>query len=228
MAVFLFGRSGGDTLSPVFSENSWEQIIEACQRNKAPDTWLIGDHKDMLINGTLYQIDIIGKYHDTYADGTGKAPLTLQFRNCYATNYPMDNEEYVYAGWSNSKMRSTYLPNILSRMPAEVQLGIRSMRKLAVAEDYKTLEIVADRMFLLTSTEIFGTNGYTVSGEGVQYDYYKNGGNKVKKFDDEASEWWTRTPFGESSTAFVTVSSEGEPRLVGQYLATCTSPAFCF
>lgn len=228
MAVFMFGRSGGDSLSPVFSENSWEQIIEACQRNKVPDTWLVGDYKDMAINGTLYQISIIGKYHDTYSDGTGKAPLTLQFRDCYATQYPMDTSESAYVGWAASKMRSTYLPTILSLMPAEVKISVRNVNKLTMAEDYTTLETVADGMFLLTSTEVYGTNSYAVPGEGVQYDYYKNGGNKSKKAAGANAEWWTRSHYGKSAKIFVTVSGNGVSRIESQYLNHGVSPAFCF
>lgn len=224
MAVFLFGRSGGESLSPIFSENSWEKIIEMCQRNKVPDTWFVGDYKDMTINGTLYQIDIIGKYHDTYSDGTGKAPLTLQFRDCYATKYPMYNSETVYAGWIGSEMRSTHLPTILSLMPPEVQLGIRSVNKLTQSEDRTTLETTADRMFLLSESEIFGSPSYTALEEGVQYDYYKSGGNKVKKAAGTNAEWWTRSSYG---NPFVTVSG-GTARIEGQYLNTGVSPAFCF
>lgn len=227
MAVFMFGRSGGDSLSPVFSENSWEQIIEACQRNKVPDTWLVGDYKDMTINGTLYQINIIGKYHDTYSDGTGKAPLTLQFRDCYATKYAMYASESIYVGWAKSQMRSTHLPTILSLMPNEVQLGIRNVNKLTEAEDGTTVETSADGLFLLSEGEIFGTTIYTATGEGIQYDYYKNGGSKVKEVAGTGAEWWTRSLYGASSKIFVTVSG-GTARLVGQHLDTAVSPAFCF
>lgn len=63
---------------PVFANNSWEQIIAACQNNEVPDTWVADGscYKDMLIGGKNYRIDIIGKNHDTYASG-GTAPPDL-------------------------------------------------------------------------------------------------------------------------------------------------------
>lgn len=228
MAVFLFGRSGGDSLSPVFSENSWDQIIKACQRNKVPATWLVGDYKDMLINGTWYQIDIIGKYHDLYSDGTGKAPLTLQFHDCYEMKYPIDSSETVHARWINSQMRSTHLPSILPLMPAEVQLGIRRVIKLAETADDITFERIADRIFLPSEEEIYGKNVYSVSEDGIQYDYYKNGGNKSKKLAGANTEWWTRSMYGTNSKIFVTVQGNGASGLANQYLPYSVSPAFCF
>ena len=69
-------------LDPVFANNDWAAIIAACQRKQVPETWTVGDQKEMTI-GQSYMIDIIGKDHDTYADGSGTAPLTLQMHDCY-------------------------------------------------------------------------------------------------------------------------------------------------
>ena len=49
------------TVYDIFANNSREAIIAACQRGNVPDTWAAGDSKMMTINGTSYQIDIIGK-----------------------------------------------------------------------------------------------------------------------------------------------------------------------
>ena len=67
-----------------FANNSWEMIIQACKNNEVPSAWNIGDQKTMTIGGVDYEIDIIGKNHDTYSDGSGKAPLTFQFHNLFA------------------------------------------------------------------------------------------------------------------------------------------------
>lgn len=84
----LIGGTGYDitfapSYDPVFANNTWEQIIEACHNNEVPDTWKVADQKPMTINGVDYQIDIIGKNHDDYSDGSGKAPLTFQLHDCY-------------------------------------------------------------------------------------------------------------------------------------------------
>ena len=68
-------------LADAFAANSWETIIAACQSGNVPDSWAVGDSKPMAINGTNYQIDIIGKNHDVYTDGSGTAPLTFQLHD---------------------------------------------------------------------------------------------------------------------------------------------------
>lgn len=56
-----------------FADNEWSEIIAACQSGDVPDSWVVGNYKNMTINGKAYRIDIIGKNHDTYASG-GTAP----------------------------------------------------------------------------------------------------------------------------------------------------------
>ena len=83
MSVF-FRRRGKSLLilDAIFSNNSWEKIIAACQSGSVPSTWVVGNSKTMTINGTSYQIDINGKNHDTYTAG-GTAALTFQLHDCY-------------------------------------------------------------------------------------------------------------------------------------------------
>lgn len=76
---------------PNFADNTWTQIIKACQANRVPDTWVVGNQKTMTIGGTDYVIDIIGKGHDTYSSGGGTAPLTFQMHDCYGTTYAMNS-----------------------------------------------------------------------------------------------------------------------------------------
>ena len=72
-----------DVYDPVFENNEWAAIIEACQSGQVPDTWVADGscYKDMLIGGKNYRIDIIGKDHDDLSDGTGKAPQTFRLHD---------------------------------------------------------------------------------------------------------------------------------------------------
>lgn len=193
-----------------FADNTWAQIIAACQRGTVPETWAVGDQKTMTIGGTDYTLDIIGKYHDDYADGSGKAPLTLQMHDCYATAYGMNSSYTNSGGWKNSAMRTTHLPAILALMPTEVQNGIREVSKLTSAgSQSSTINTTADKLFLLSEIEIFGRVSYSHNGEGTQYDYYKAGNSKVKKRSGSAADWWERSPGASSSTRFCMVHFNG-------------------
>ena len=213
----------------VFANNTWEQIIEACHNNAVPDTWKVVDHKPMTINGVDYQIDIIGKNHDDYSDGSGKAPLTFQLHDCYGTKYKMNNTSINNTGWTRCDMRSTHLPAILALMPTEVQNGIREVNKLTSA-GYKssTINTTADKLFLLSEIEIFGSVSYSKRGEGMQYDYYKEGNSGVKKINGSAAGWWGRSPDGSNVTKFCAVLNNGNAYSTDASFDRGVPFGFCF
>ena len=193
----------------IFANNSWEEIIAACQSGNVPDSWAVGDSKMMTIDGADYQIDIIGKNHDTYTAG-GTAPLTFQMHDCYTTVYAMNSQSTNSGGWTDSKMRRAILPDILALMPSEVQAGIREVNKLTSAGSHSsTINTTADKLFLLSEIEIFGSVDYSVEGEGSQYAYYSAGNSKVKNRNGRAYYWWERSPYSGNTRGFCYVNKNG-------------------
>lgn len=212
-----------------FADNTWAQIIDACHKNKVLDTWAVGNQKPMTINGTDYAIDIIGKNHDDYSDGSGKAPLTFQMHDCYADRKMMNGGSTNSGGWTSCSMRQTDLPAILALMPTEVQNGIREVNKLTSAgSKSSTINTTADKLFLLSEIEIFGNITYSVSGEGTQYDYYKVGNSKVKNYNGSANYWWQRSPRIGNYSSFCAVSNSGLADYISANDVYCVAFAFCF
>lgn len=198
--------------NPVFSENEWAAIIEACHANEVPDTWVADGscYKDMDIGGTPYRIDIIGKNHDDLADGTGKAPLTFQMHDCYATTYPMNATNTNVGGWRDCQMRTQTMPALKALLPAEVQAGIRPVNKLTSAGNQSSsIVTTSDELFLLSEIEIFGRTIHSFAGEGTRYDYYQAGNSKVKNLSGSAYYWWERSPNSRNFTTFCIVDSNG-------------------
>ena len=211
-----------------FADNTWEQIIAACQKKIIPTTWKVGDQKAMTIGGTDYLIDIIGINHDTYTAG-GTAPLTFQLHDCYGETKNMNSSNTNSGGWTSCAMRTTHLPAILSKMPTEVKNGIREVNKLTSAGSQSaTINTTADKLFLLSEVEIFGSTAYSVAGEGTQYDYYKAGNSKVKKRNGSAVIWWERSPRAGASARFCVVNSDGGANNVGASYAYGVAFGFCF
>ena len=211
-----------------FADNTWEQIISVCQKGIVPLSWKVGDQKAMTIGGTDYLIDIIGKNHDTYASG-GKAPLTFQLHDCYADTKQMNSSNTNRGGWTSCAMRQTHLPAILALMPTEVQNGIREVNKLTSAgSKSSTINTTADKLFLLSEIEIFGSVSYSKSGEGTQYDYYKAGNSKVKNRNGSAARWWERSPGASYSTAFCVVYDNGNADRDSASRAYGVAFGFCF
>lgn len=211
-----------------FADATWTQIIYACQKNIVPRTWVAGDQKAMAINSTEYLIDIIGKTHDTYASG-GTAPLTFQLHDCYETSDEMNAGSSNSGGWTSCEMRSTRLPAILELIPNTIKTAIREVNKLTSA-GYASSDIVntADKLFLLSEVEVFGSSSKSVSGEGVQYDYYKAGGSKIKAKNGTATNWWERSPVSGSQEFFCRVTSSGESSTNSANMSRGVAFAFCF
>ena len=197
------------TIESNFADNTWDLIIEACHSGNVPDTWVAGDSKTMTIDGTDYQFDIVGKNHDTYTAG-GIAPLTFGLHDCYGTKFNMNTAMTTEGGWNDSKMRTKMIPEILAKMPANIQNGIRAVNKLTATEALNsTIKTASDKLFLFSEIEVYGSISHSYSGEGKQYDYYKAGNSKVKKVGSDASRWSLRSPEAKDDDYFCAVDVDG-------------------
>lgn len=211
-----------------FADNEWSEIIAACQSGNVPASWVVGNYKNMTINGKAYRIDIIGKNHDTYAAG-GTAPLTFQMHDCYDETKQMNSSNTNSGGWQNSAMRTTHLPAILNMMPAEVKAAIRDVQKKSSAGNQSSsIQTTNDKLFLLSEIEIFGSTTYSFAGEGKQYDYYKAGNSKVKNLSGSANDWWERSPRSSNSAYFCFVRSDGTAGADGASYSNGVAFGFCF
>ena len=231
MVFFVTRGLHKKSYNPVFSENEWAAIIEACHANEVPDTWVADGtcYKDMDIGGTSYRIDIIGKNHDDLADGTGKAPLTFQMHDCYDTIFRMNTTITNVGGWQNCAMRSTHLPAILNLMPAEVKAAIRDVQKKSSAGNQSSsIQTTNDKLFLLSEIEIFGSTVYSFAGEGTQYEYYQAGNSKVKNWKGSAYNWWERSPLFDGSASYCRVTSNGTVSFNTANMAFGVPFCFCF
>lgn len=197
------------TIQPNFADNTWDKIIEACHSGNVPDTWVAGDSKTMTIDGKSYQVDIVGKNHDTYTAG-GIAPLTFGLHDCYGTKYQMNSSETNSTGWNDSKMRTETLPAILAKMPQNIQNGIRAVNKLtATSGSNSAIKTASDKLFTFSEVEVHGSAANSHRGEGKQYDYYKAGNSKVKKVGNTADWWWLRSPRLNNRISFCAVYTNG-------------------
>ena len=174
-------------INPNFASNTWELIMEACHGGNVPDTWVAGDNKTMTIDGADYQIDIIGKGHDTYAAG-GTAPLTFQLHDCLNTKYAWQ------ATWDD----------LITKLPQSIQSAIKPVSKTINNES------VSAKLFSLTEKEVFGTVKYSKYVEGTQYAYYAAGNSKTKKLNGNLSDWWlSSTSSSQGLTLAVIVTQNG-------------------
>ena len=211
-----------------FADNDWDIIIEACHSGNVPDTWVAGDSKTMTIDGKSYQVDIVGKNHDTYTAG-GIAPLTFGLHDCYGTKYTMNRSNTNSTSWNGSKMRTETIPAILAKMPVNIQNGIKAVNKLTATSGLNsTIKTTSDKLFIFSEMEVYGSTTKSHSGEGKQYDYYKAGNSKVKKVGSEASWWWLRSPRSNYDYNFCGVDDRGSSSVVSAINEIGVCFGFCF
>ena len=232
MAVFVGGTAMDTTSLPIvldnFADNDWKTIIWACQTGNVPDTWTVGSQKLMDIGVNEFAIDIIGLYHDDYADGSGKAPITFQMHDCYKKTFHASSH-YNSSGWSGSYIRSNVVSEALGQMPRTVQGGIKKVNKLTSAGNKSdTIKTTEDTLFLLSEVEIFGSATNSKIGEGSQYAYYANGSSTIKTMDGNSCSWSTRSPYGDDTKSYCLVDVEGNSGYQEAGYSHGVSFAFCF
>ena len=179
----------------------------------------VGDQVTLSLNGTDYAFDIIGFNHDTLTDtvaygeetATGKAGITFQMHDCFATTFKMNNSNTNSGGWKSSAMRTSTMATMKSYLPDDWEAIIKPVNKVSGTGGGSSsgTETVSDSCFLLAEIEIFGSTDYSVSGEGTQYAYYKAGNSKVKNKGGSAGDWWERSPSSYYSDYFCCVDRYG-------------------
>ena len=125
-------------------------------------------------------------------------------------------------------MRKSNMATYLSQLTSAWQNAIKQVNKLSSAGSQSTtIKTTADKLFLLSEVEIFGSTSYSVSGEGTQYAYYKAGNSKVKNVSGSASNWWERSPCANYTTGFCSVGSSGSARTSNASASRGVAFGFC-
>lgn len=193
--------------NPIFANNSWERIIEACQSGDAKTLWSVGDEKPVTIGDTEYVLQILGfdhydlastdeKYGDaTYNGGSNKAALCLGLKDLLNDTYTFGTVN-TSKSWHGASIYNMLNNTILPSMPSDLVSGIR----LVSVKSYTSAGNITDTdKILLSSTyEVLGkSSDYRESyanEEGTQYAYYKAGNSASKhNSNGDTVDYWTRS-----------------------------------
>lgn len=226
--------SFGPVLLPNFADNDWETIIWACQNRAVPDTWTADGScsKEMLIDGETYHVDIIGKDHDHYPDGT-TAPLTFQVHEASTEEWRIDPLWMRPYKWSWSEMRTSTLEAYLTKMPQAVREAIREVSKeTGTSAVDPAISVTEDKLFLLSEYECSGADSrYSHPGEGTPYAYYLPASNLLRqrtKLDGSLAWYWVRSPVVDEELTSVCIATNGWSNKTGSQATYSICPAFCF
>ena len=183
-----------------------------------------------LTSGKTLEYRIVGINHDDLADGSGKAGLTFEATNTALAAQRMNATNTSAGGWEASELRGRLnTGDLWSLLPSEFQSKVKSVKKMTDNQGggkAGTPTATADKVFLLSATEVYGD----LQSDVVQYEYYKSKGVTTSNYSGASSSaaHWTRSVYPSLSMRFCYVSYYGN---YSSNYATDTDnvfPAFCF
>lgn len=197
-----------------------------------------------------YVYVIIGIEHDDLVatiNGKTKAAITIQTERMlyldttteYNNSYDVSHE-YGYMNSSNTNSggwegcaRRTWCNNVYKQcLPTRIQNMMKQVKKLTSAGNQSsTIKTSNDYAFLPSEIEVFGSTTYSFSGEGKQYQYFKNAtANRYKKPRYSSSYvsgyWWERSPYSSNSSSFCIVDTVGGANSNGANNTYGVAPCF--
>lgn len=222
---------GGVTYDPVFANNSWAQIKQAFDNDEVPETWAIGDTKEVtLTDGYTYHIRLsdmqAGRY--TKTDG-GTTKAGFEFVECLPTSYAINPSQvtdgdvtaYTAGGWAMCYMKNTVLDQtVWNMLPSDLIAVISEITLNEYSYSAPSPRTSNNKLFLFAETEVGNSRYYSAEGsqEGcVQYtpwDYYLSRQSnsdriKYKVNQTSANAWWVRSPASGISSTFCRISNTG-------------------
>lgn len=239
---------GGVTYDPVFANNSWAQIKQAFDNDEVPETWAIGDTKEVtLTDGYTYHIRLsdmqAGRY--TKTDG-GTTKAGFEFVECLPTNYAINSSQvtdgdvtdYTAGGWAMCNMKNTVLDQtVWNMLPADLQAVISEITLNEYSYSAPSPRTSNNKLFLFAETEVGNSRRYSAEGskEGcVKYtpwDYYlsrQSSSDRIKSLVNQtsANSWWLRSPAINGSNNFCFVSKTGTFSTAPANATTGCAPCF--
>ena len=207
-------QSGGGGYADAFADNTWEQIVAACQADAVPETWVVGDMKELDLGAVgVIHMQIAGLNVDDRADGLGKAHISLLSKELYPTTLRMNpdlspsSSPYTVGtgtigGWEHSEMRANLKSTIKPLFPSVVRSAIVPVTKTQKA--YNTsgssqTQTTQDDIWLPSRSEIKGTSAIyvTLFPDNESRKKYRLG-------TGTAASWWLRDAGAKNNFNYVT------------------------
>ena len=219
ISVVYYNQSSGT--DPILANNSWLQIQIASKSGNIPSTWVVGDTKDVVVNGLTYQarlVDKTGKY-TRVSDGsivhlkfelTELLPTT-QVYNSAGNNRPLQSQLLtdINSGTIYGQIESA-LTSVLEPVKVKVSQGGGSSTE-------NTLVDFEGKFFFHREHDLFSTKSYSVQNEwdaiSAQDEYYQTHNTDTDRIkhlkNGNNNAYWEMSPSAGNSRAVCDVSSGG-------------------
>lgn len=199
----------------LFADATWEQIDTASTNDIVPDTWQVGDEKNIILStNEVLTLVILDFKHDDLADGSGKAGISIGLKNLMAEMRLMNSTDTSAGGFTGSAMYSWMTGTLLPSLPFDLQSVIKSVnKKTSAGNQSSTINTNAMKLFLFSEIEVLGSVTYSKSGEGSQYSNFMMAANRIKRLSNGTgaiTAWNERSPFTrDNSYDFCYINTSG-------------------
>ena len=203
-----------DAVFPTLEAMKWADIgaVSAAKAHKT--IFKIGDEKKIsLTGGETITLRIEDFDHDDLVAG-GKAPITFGFKNLMADTKRMNASNTNAGGYESTEMRSTHVPEILAKLPADMRAVMKPVYKKGTTGSQSTnTKTTQETLWPFSLVEV-GLNTTTAGyqDEGTTYPLFTDNASRIKYLSDgagAASNWWTRSPSTSYSTYFMCIGTSG-------------------
>ena len=194
-----------------FNNMSWFDISTVSEAGEAANYFNVGDEKELTIGSETYHVQILGFAHDDKSDGTGKTGITVGLKEVMTTPAKIKDTNTNVGGWKDSKIRTYVNNDVYNALPSDLQTVVKPVdKKTSEGNKSTNVTITSDKLFLLSEVEIFGKVKYSANGEGSQYQYFTDGGSKIKYKSGSSYWWWERSPNVNGNYNCCNVSRNGD------------------
>lgn len=195
-----------------FYDCTTTEIQAIAKSGMASQYWAIGDyHKITMTDGEEIEVAIADFNHDVTPGGV-TIPVTLVMKNCFKATRVMNNSNTNVGGWTNSNFRTSTLPSILSNFPDEWQnIMTTAQKKTSQGSSGNSATIVTsdDKVWLLSPVELTGASSPGYAGEGTLYPIFTDDASRIKRVNNAANNYWTRSPAAGYDQDFCYVTTTG-------------------
>nr|WP_296042037.1 hypothetical protein [uncultured Blautia sp.] len=191
-------------------EDSWDEIIAACNDGTYATKYKIGNYKPLDLGSEgIVNMYIVGKNKDNLADGSGLAKLSWISEELLNTSYIWNtalvtNSDGTYVegtgtigGWGKSKIRTYLKENVKPLIPENVRNAIVNVEK-----SFETYDIYGHK------NETSGVDDVWIPGKNEIDDRYTdivykdilNNNELYRKISAKYGVWWLRDYLDDFST----------------------------
>lgn len=230
-----------NTPIPSWSNSSDAVIIAAVQDAdngliSLSDYWAVGDER--VVSLSAMSATDVGESHSaqdvilvlthiggktlTTATTSGRTTCSFQvdMKHCLNEVGYMNSTNTNVGGWNSSNRRAWCNSVFKNAIPSSLSSIFKQHKNLTSAGNQSSTINTTDDWFALRSeVEVCGTTSHSYSGEGSQITYYQTSTNRIKKVNNNAYNYWLRSPSPSSNAWFGFVLSDAS---VGDIIASYT------